>query len=46
MASFIPNRDSALTVLKEYVQTDSLIGHALAVEAVMSHFAKLFDLCG
>ena len=35
-------RDEALSLLKEYIQDESLIRHALAVEAVMRHFATLF----
>ena len=37
-----PNRSSALTLLRQYNQTESLIKHALAVEGVMRHFATLF----
>ena len=36
------NREEALRLLKEYNQDESLIRHALAVEAVMRHFATLF----
>lgn len=36
-----PDRAEALTLLKEYNQNDSLIRHALSVEAVMLHFAKI-----
>ena len=36
-------REEALKLLKEYNQDESLIRHALAVEAVMRHFAMLFD---
>ena len=36
------NRDEALSLLKEYNQDESLIRHALSVEAVMRHFATLF----
>ncbi len=32
-------RDQALTILKEYTQSESLIKHALAVEAAMRHYA-------
>ncbi|HOA16101.1 MAG TPA: HDIG domain-containing protein [Bacillota bacterium] len=32
-------RDEALSVLKKYNKSDSLLKHALAVEAVMRHFA-------
>jgi len=35
-------RDEAFSLLKEYNQDESLIRHALAVEAVMRHFAALF----
>jgi putative nucleotidyltransferase with HDIG domain len=35
-------RDEALKLLKEYNQEESLIRHALAVEAVMRHFATIF----
>ena len=37
-----PTREEAMALLKEYNDSDSLIKHALAVEAVMVHFAKLF----
>ena len=40
MDSNIPTRDTALALLKEFNQSDSLIKHALAVEAVMRHFAR------
>ncbi len=35
-----PTRAEALQLLKEYNQSESLIRHALAVEAVMRHFAR------
>ncbi|MFH1134481.1 MAG: HDIG domain-containing metalloprotein [Pseudomonadota bacterium] len=35
-----PTREEALALLKEYNQSDSLIRHALAVEAVMRHLAR------
>lgn len=35
-------REEAFSLLKEYNQDESLIKHALAVEAVMRHFALLF----
>jgi putative nucleotidyltransferase with HDIG domain len=38
----IPTRETAMELLREYNQNDSLIKHALAVEAVMVHFAELF----
>ncbi|TZE81868.1 HDIG domain-containing metalloprotein [Calorimonas adulescens] len=37
-------RKSAFALLKEYTKSESLIKHALAVEAVMKHFARLFNL--
>src|SRR5665647_1946197 len=42
MNSFIPNRDFAFAILKEYTQSESLIRHALTIEAVMRYFAELF----
>jgi len=36
------NREEAYALLKEYNKSESLINHALAVEAVMRHFAELF----
>jgi putative nucleotidyltransferase with HDIG domain len=38
-----PNRDEAWSFLCEYVMNPSLRKHALAVEAVMRHFAALND---
>jgi len=35
-------REEAFNLLKKYNQDESLIRHALAVEAVMRHFAGLF----
>ncbi len=40
MSPNIPTRDTALALLKEFNQSESLIKHALAVEAVMRHFAR------
>jgi putative nucleotidyltransferase with HDIG domain len=40
MNSFEPTRDSALALLREFNQNESLIKHALSVEAVMRHFAR------
>lgn len=41
MEAKIPTREEAYQLLKEYNKNDSLINHALAVEAVMKHFAAL-----
>lgn len=38
-----PTRESALALLYKYNQNESLIRHAFAVEAVMRHFAGLFQ---
>jgi len=37
-----PTREEAYELLKKYVKNDSQIKHALAVEAVMVHFAEKF----
>ena len=37
------NRDEALVLLKEYTQSESLIGHALSVEAAMRHYADRLE---
>lgn len=42
MSNYIPTREDALELFKEYNKTDSLLKHALAVEATMKHFAELF----
>ncbi|MDI3311713.1 MAG: HDIG domain-containing protein [Thermoanaerobacterium sp.] len=42
MENALINRDEAYKLLKEYNKSESLIAHALAVEAVMRHFAELF----
>lgn len=39
----IPTRDQAMLLLRRYNQHESLIRHALSVEAVMRHFAVLFN---
>lgn len=39
----IPTREEALALLKEYNHEDWHIRHALAVEAVMRHFARLLN---
>ncbi|SJZ84184.1 HDIG domain-containing metalloprotein [Garciella nitratireducens] len=43
MAEKIPTREEAYDLLKKYNKNESLIRHALAVEAVMLHFAELFN---
>ena len=43
MPSYIPTREDALKLFKEYNQSDSLFKHALSVEAVMIHFAHKFN---
>jgi len=40
MYSERPTREEALLLLREYNKSDSLIKHALAVEAVMRYFAR------
>jgi len=40
MSPSVPNREEALSLLTEYNKTESLIKHALAVEAVMRYFAR------
>ena len=41
MEKIIPTRTQAFELLKEYNSNASLIRHALAVESVMLHFAKI-----
>lgn len=43
MSDYKPTREEAYELLTKYVENDSQIKHALAVEATMVHFAKLFD---
>jgi putative nucleotidyltransferase with HDIG domain len=43
MATKVPNRAEAYELLTRYIKSENLINHALAVEAVMAHFAKKFD---
>lgn len=40
MTAHKPTREEALALLKEYTGTENLLKHALAVEAVMRHFAR------
>lgn len=42
MSDYTPTRADAVALLKTYNKSDSLIRHALAVEAVMGHFAERF----
>ncbi|ABB13830.1 HDIG domain-containing metalloprotein [Carboxydothermus hydrogenoformans] len=42
MEKIVPNREEAFKLFKEFNKSESLIKHALAVEAVMLHFAELF----
>lgn len=41
MEKYVPNRDEAFALFKEYNSNDSLLKHALTVEAVMLHFAEI-----
>lgn len=41
MEKTVPTREEAYKLLTEYNKNDSLIKHALTVEAVMRHFAEL-----
>lgn len=41
MEKTVPNRAMAMELLKEFNKNESLITHAMAVEAVMRHFAAL-----
>lgn len=43
MADYQHDRNEAWQLLNEYVKSESLLKHALAVEAVMRHFASLFN---
>jgi len=41
--NYIPTREDAYRLLKEYVKSDNLINHALAVEGVMLHFSEIYN---
>ncbi len=41
MENLQPTREAALALLQKYNENDALIKHALAVEAVMLHFARI-----
>lgn len=43
MGDYRPTREDAWNLLNKYVKNESQIKHALAVEAVMVHFAKLYN---
>lgn len=40
MSGHVPTYDEALSILKEYVKSDSLLKHSYAVEGVMRHIAR------
>src|SRR3979411_1455323 len=40
--SFVPNRDEAWNLLTEYTKSESLLKHALAVEAAVRGYARKF----
>ncbi|MBN1414124.1 MAG: hydrolase [Bacteroidales bacterium] len=42
MENRIPTREEAWRLLRQYNQNESLLKHALSVEAVMRHFAEIF----
>lgn len=42
MTITIPTREKAYSLLSKYNRNEGLIRHALAVEAVMNHFAQIF----
>lgn len=41
MGEYKPSREDALELFKRYNESDSLLRHALSVEATMKHFAEL-----
>lgn len=41
MEAPLPTREEALALFREYNRSESLLKHALAVEAVMRHFARM-----
>lgn len=43
MSTKVPTREKALKLLNEFNKNDSLIKHALSVEAAMRHFAELYN---
>lgn len=42
MADYVPTREEAFALLREYNRNEGLIKHALAVEGVMRHYARKF----
>lgn len=44
MATYVPTREDAFRLFKEYNESESLTKHALSVEAVMTHFAELLGM--
>lgn len=40
---YIPTREEAYKILTDYNKSEALIRHALAVESVMAHFARLLN---
>lgn len=42
ITTMIPTRQEALSLLTRYTRSESLIKHAISVEAVMRHFASLY----
>lgn len=43
MTDYKPSREEALELYKKYNNSESLMRHALSVEAIMKHFAELFQ---
>jgi predicted hydrolase (HD superfamily) len=43
VGNYVPTREEAFELLREFNKSDSLIKHGLSVEAAMRHFAQLFD---
>lgn len=43
MTEFALNREAAWQLLNEYVKVETLLRHSITVEAVMRHFATLFN---
>ena len=43
MENIVPSRVEALELFRQYNKSESLLKHALTVEAVMRHFAAIYD---